>query len=101
MAGVDISELINSQIGNDIMLQSRMSSSAFISTMSTSNNVHARCGQVLDKRIAEFDIEENRAYSSIDPVSQSFLLAKGNSDNGSVTVSNALLLEVLRQSQGK
>jgi len=99
MADNNIYDVLMSQVANDVMLQSRMANTAFISTMSTSNNVHARCGQVIDKRVAEFDIEENRAYSSLDPSSQSFWLAKSNQDNGSGHVSAAQLLEVLRQSQ--
>lgn len=93
--------LINDQFANDVALQARASNQAFVSTMAGSNSIHGRCAQVLDKRVAEFDLEETRAASAIDPVSQSYWLSKTNADNGSVSVSNAILLEILRGSQAK
>lgn len=99
MAGTDVLELINGQFANDVALQSRAANSAFITNMASVQSNHSRCAQVLDKRISEYDIEENRAATSIDPVSQSFLLSKANADAGNVTVSTGMLLEILRTAQ--
>jgi len=92
-------DLINDQFANDIAMQARASNQAFVSTMAGNNAIHSRCAQVLDKRVAEYDLEEARASSSIDPVSQSYMLAKAAGDNGGVQVSTSLLLEILRSSQ--
>ena len=92
-------ELISDQFANDIAIQARASNQSFISTMAGSNAIHSRCGQVLDKRVAEFDLEEARSESAIDPVSQSYMLSKSSIENGSVQINTALLLEVLRSSQ--
>lgn len=97
----ELLELINDQVANDVALQARASNQSFISTMAGSNSIHSRCAQVLDKRVAEFDLEEARSESAIDPVSQSYMLAKANADNGGVSISNALLLEILRSTQAK
>ena len=67
--------------------------------MAGNNAIHSRCAQVLDKRVAEYDLEESRASSAVDPVSQSYMLAKAAGDNGGVQVSTSLLLEILRTSQ--
>jgi hypothetical protein len=101
MAEIDVSELMSTQIANDVALQSRIFNSSFITTMSGSNAIHSRCGQVLDKRVSEFDVEENRAVTSIDPASQSFWLGKGGLDSGQVAANSALLVEILRQVQTK
>lgn len=101
MASVDLSELLNANNANDFMLQNKMSNHMFISVMSSNLAVHSRCGQVLDKRVAEFDIEENRAYTSVDPASQSYLLNRAGQDNGATNTQNALLIEILRQVQAK
>ena len=57
MADKTTYELVCEQLANDVIVQARASNQAFISTMSGVNAIHARCAQVLDKRIAEFDIE--------------------------------------------
>jgi len=101
MASVDLSEIMVANSANDFMLQNKMSNHMFINVMSANLAVHSRCGQVLDKRVAEFDIEENRAYSSIDPSTQSYLLNRAGQDNGSTATQNSLLLEILRQVQAK
>lgn len=101
MASVDLSELLNANNANDFMLQNKMSNHMFINVMASNLAVHARCGQVLDKRVAEFDIEENRAYTSVDPASQSYLLNRAGQDNGATNTQNALLIEILRQVQAK
>ena len=92
-------DLINDQFANDIAMQARASNQAFVSTMAGNNAIHSRCAQVLDKRVAEYDLEESRASSAVDPVSQSYMLAKAAGDNGGVQVSTSLLLEILRTSQ--
>lgn len=94
-------ELVLEQLANDILVQSRAANQAFIAAMAGNIAVHSRCAQVIDKRIAEFDIEKARAASAVDPVSQSFWLSKGQGDSASTQVSNALLLEVLRAGQKK
>lgn len=95
----NIYDIILGQIANDVALQARAANSAFITNMAGVNSVHARCAQVIDKRIAEYDIEEVRATTSIDPVTQSFWLTKANLDNGGGQTATAQLLEVLRQMQ--
>lgn len=94
-------ELVCEQLANDVLVQARAANQAFISTMAGINAVHARCAQVIDKRIAEFDIEKARAQSSIDPVSQSFWLSKSNADAGNTQIGTSQLLEILRQVQAK
>lgn len=101
MAGKSVYELVCEQLANDVAVQARASNQSFISTMAGLNAVHARCAQVIDKRIAEFDIEKARAASAIDPVSQSFWLSKSVADNSGVQVSTGQLLEILRQVQAK
>lgn len=97
----ELLDLINDQVANDVSLQARAANQAFVSTMAGSNAIHSRCAQVLDKRVAEFDLEEARSESAVDPVSQSYMLSKAAIDNGGVSISNALLLEILRASQAK
>lgn len=97
----NIYDIILGQIANDVALQARAANSAFITNMSGLNAVHARCAQVIDKRIAEYDIEEVRATSSIDPATQSWWLAKTNADNGGGQTATAQLLEILRTMQKK
>lgn len=97
----NIYDIILGQIANDVALQARAANSAFITNMSGLNSVHARCAQVIDKRIAEYDIEEVRATSSIDPATQSWWLSKANADNGSGQNATAQLLEILRTMQKK
>lgn len=99
--GKSVYELVCEQLANDVAVQARASNQAFISTMAGLNAVHARCAQVIDKRIAEFDIEKARAATAIDPVSQSFWLNKTSQDQGGVQVSTSQLLEILRQVQAK
>jgi hypothetical protein len=101
MADTTVLQLINDQFANDIGLQARASNQAFVSLMAGNNSIHSRCAQVLDKRVAEYDIEEARAYSAIDPVSQSYMLSKAAQDSGNVQVNSAILLEILRASQAK
>jgi hypothetical protein len=101
MAESTVLELINDQFANDVALQARASNQAFVSTMAGNNAIHSRCAQVLDKRVAEYDIEEARSASAIDPVSQSYMLHKSTQEAGNVQVSTALLLEILRSSQAK
>jgi len=101
MAEQSVLQLINDQFANDIGLQARASNQAFVGMMAGNNSIHSRCAQVLDKRVAEYDIEEARAVSAIDPVSQSYMLAKSAGENGSVQIGSALLLEILRSSQAK
>jgi hypothetical protein len=101
MASVDFAEVFNANSVNDFQLQNKLSNQMFINVMASNLAVHSRCGQVLDKRVAEFDIEENRAYSSIDPSTQSYLLNRAGQDNGSTNTQNALLIEILRQIQAK
>jgi len=101
MADKTTYELVCEQLANDVIVQARASNQAFISTMSGVNAIHARCAQVLDKRIAEFDIEKARAATAIDPVSQSYMLAKAAGDNGGVMISTAQLLSILRQTASK
>jgi hypothetical protein len=95
----NIYDIILGQIANDVALQARAANSAFITNMAGVNSVHARCAQVIDKRIAEYDIEEVRAASSIDPSTQSWWLSKANGDNGASQTSTGQLLEILRQMQ--
>jgi hypothetical protein len=99
MAGSDVLELINGQFANDVALQARAANSAFVTNMASVQTNHARCAQVLDKRISEYDIEENRAATSIDPAAQSFWLSKANQDGGNVNIGTGLLLEILRSVQ--
>lgn len=99
MAGSDVLELINGQFANDVALQARAANSAFVTNMASVQSNHSRCAQVLDKRISEYDIEENRAATAIDPVSQSFLLSKANADAGNVSINTGILLEILRTTQ--
>jgi len=101
MAETSVLELINDQFANDIAMQARASNQAFVGTMAGSNAIHSRCAQVLDKRVSEYDIEEARSASAIDPVSQSYMLSKAAQDGGNVQVGTALLLEILRQGQAK
>jgi hypothetical protein len=101
MAETSVLELINDQFANDIAMQARASNQAFVGTMAGSNAIHSRCAQVLDKRVSEYDIEEARSASAIDPVSQSYMLSKSAQDGGNVQVGTALLLEILRQGQAK
>lgn len=101
MAGADYAEVLNNTAVSNMMLQDKLSNQMFINVMAANLSVHSRCGQVLDKRVAEFDIEENRAYSSIDPSTQSYLLNREGQDNGSTNTQNSLLIEILRQVQAK
>jgi hypothetical protein len=94
-------DLVCEQLANDVLVQARASNQAFISNMAGINSVHARCAQVIDKRIAEFDIEKARATSAIDPVSQSYMLAKSQQDSGGVMIGTSQLMEILRQVQAK
>lgn len=94
-------DLVCEQLANDIVVQARASNQAFISTMAGVNAIHARCAQVIDKRISEFDLEKARASTAIDPVSQSFWLNKSAADSGSVMVSTSQLLSILRQTASK
>jgi hypothetical protein len=94
-----VEQLILGQLQNDILVASRASTQAFVTNMASVNANHARCAQVLDKRIAEYDLQETRAETAIDPASQSFWLAKAAMDNGMVSISSNLLLEILRQAQ--
>jgi hypothetical protein len=99
--GSDVLELINGQFANDVALQARAANSAFVTNMASVQSNHARCAQVLDKRISEYDIEENRAATSWDPASQSMWLSKANADSGNVNIGTGLLLEILRTAQAK
>jgi hypothetical protein len=101
MAEKTVYELVCEQLANDVLVQARASNQAFISTMAGTIAVHARCAQVIDKRISEFDLEKARATSAIDPVSQSYMLAKNNGDAGNVQIGTAQLMEILRQVQAK
>ena len=101
MADKTTYDLVCEQLANDVVVQARASNQAFISTMSGVNAIHARCAQVLDKRISEFDIEKARAATAIDPVSQSFWLNKAQTDAGSVMISTGQLLSILRQTASK
>lgn len=94
-------DLITDQVANDVAMQARAANQAFVSTVAGNIAIHSRCAQVLDKRVAEYDLEESRATSAIDPVSQSYMLQKAQGDSGSVHVNTALLLEILRGSQAK
>lgn len=96
---VDFYEQAMAQVVNNMNIQSNLANQMFISVMAGNMAVHSRCGQVIDKRVAEFDIEENRAYSSIDPSSQAFLLARAGQDNGATQTQTANLIEILRQVQ--
>jgi hypothetical protein len=95
----NVEQLILGQLQNDILVASRAATQAFVTNMASVNAVHSRCAQVIDKRIAEYDLAEVRAETAIDPASQSFWLAKAAADNGMVSVSTNLLLEILRQTQ--
>lgn len=94
-----VQELILGQLQNDILVASRAATQAFVTNMASVNATHSRCAQVLDKRIAEYDLAETRAETAIDPASQSYWLAKASIDNGLVSINTNLLLEILRQSQ--
>lgn len=96
---VDMFEAAMAQQLNNMMVQGNMANQMFITVMSNNMAVHSRCGQVLDKRVAEFDIEENRALTSIDPTTQSYLLNRSAQDTGAMQTQNATLLEILRQIQ--
>jgi hypothetical protein len=102
MAGTaDFFETAIAQQLNNMLVQSNAANQMFISVMANNMAVHSRCGQVIDKRVAEFDIEENRAYTSVDPTTQAFLLARAGQDNGATMNQNATLLEILRQVQAR
>ncbi len=94
-------DLINDQFANDVALQARASNQAFISTSSGSLAIHARCAQVLDKRVAEYDLEEVRSASAIDPVSQSYMLAKTSLENGAVQISTSQLIDLFKSAAAK
>jgi hypothetical protein len=100
MSEINMYSMLMAQVANDVVLQARIANSAFITNMSGSMAVHSRCGQVMDKRIAEYDIEEVRAVTSVDPATQSYLLSKAGLDAGQVAMSTSTLIEVLRQVQG-
>jgi len=59
--GGEISTVIMGTLLNDVVVQHRMANIGFISQMTNSNHNHARCSEVLDKRIAELDSEEASA----------------------------------------
>lgn len=102
MAGsVDFFEQVMTQQLNNMLVQSNAANQMFISVMAGNMAVHSRCGQLVDKRVAEFDIEETRALTSIDPMTQSYLLNRSAQDTGSTHIQNATLLEILRQVQAK
>jgi len=101
MAEKSTYDLVCEQLANDVLVQARASNQSFISNMAGINSVHARCAQVIDKRVAEFDMDKARAQSAIDPTSQSFWLNKGNADSGNVQIGTAQLMEILRQVQAK
>jgi hypothetical protein len=96
---IDFFEQAMAQVVNNMNIQSNLANQMFISTMAGNLAVHSRCGQVIDKRVAEFDIEENRALSSIDPTTQAFMLARAGQDNGATNTQTAQLIEILRQVQ--
>lgn len=96
---MDLETLLAGELQHDILTCSRAASQAFVTNIAGVNYNHGRCAQVLDKRIAEYDLSETRAETAIDPASQSFMLAKAAIDNGLVTINPALLLEILRASQ--
>jgi hypothetical protein len=98
---MDLEALIAGELQHDILSISRAAGQAFVTNMASVNTNHARCAQVLDKRIAEYDLSETRAETAIDPASQSYMLAKAAVDNGLVTINPAILLEILRASQPK
>lgn len=78
--GGEIATVIEGTLLNDVVVQHRMANIGFITAMNTANHNHSRCGQVLDKRIAELDSEEANANvkdrTGFDTSSQSHDLAK-------------------------
>jgi hypothetical protein len=92
-------ELIKGEVENKILQISKQSDQFFVTNMAAVQANHSRCGQVLDKRIAEFDLEEARSASAMDPMTTSFLLSKTVADNGAVSINVGTLLEVLRTIQ--
>ena len=98
---MDLETLIAGELQHDILTCSRAATQAFVTNHAGLNANHSRCAQVLDKRIAEYDLSETRAETAIDPASQSYMLAKSAIDNGLVTVNPSLLLEILRAAQAK
>jgi len=94
-------DLIKGELHNKILQISKQSDQFFVTNMAAVQANHSRCGQLLDKRISEYDLEEARAQSAMDPMTTSFLLAKTNVDNGNVHIANSLLLELLRTNQAK
>jgi len=89
-------ELIKGELQNKVLQISKQSDQFFVTNMASVQANHSRCGQLLDKRIAEYDLAEARAGSAMDPMTTSYLLSKTNADNGSVHVANSLLLELIR-----
>ena len=94
-------ELIKGELQNKVLQISKQSDQFFVTNMAAVQANHSRCGQMMDKRISEYDLAEGRAASAMDPMTTSYLLSKANVDNGAVSISNSLLLEILRANQQK
>jgi len=78
--GAEIPTVIMGTLLNDVVVQSRMANIGFISQVTNSNHNHARCSEVLDKRIAELDTEEAssnvRDRTGFDAQSQAYQTAQ-------------------------
>jgi len=96
-AGVD--DLIYGELKNKILSVNKQSDQFFVTNMASVQAVHARCGQVMDKRTAEYDLAEARAASAMDPMSTNYLLNQSIANQNSVQINPMVLLEWLRASQ--
>ena len=84
------------QLMNDSLNQARRLNDAANAAAITAINVHSRCGQTIDSRVALYDVEDATAQSRVDPISQPFHLAQGISQQSAVRFDLELALEALK-----
>lgn len=90
-----LENLMFGNLVNNTMAQANAANQYFIQATGQSLQVHARCGQVLDKRVSELDIAEGRGHSAIDPVSKGYHIASDGIITGAGHVNTGLLTAIL------
>ncbi len=84
------------QLMNDSLNQARRLNDAANAAAITAINVHSRCGQTIDSRIAVYDVEDATAQSRVDPISQPYHLSQGISQQNAVRFDLELAMEALK-----
>lgn len=84
------------QLMNDSLNQARRLNDAANAAAITAINVHSRCGQTIDSRVACYDVEDATAQTRVDPISQPYHMAQGISNQNAVRFDLELALEALK-----